>query len=168
MAAKRTVFNPSSTSEVGVRPSSAAFFRARRSKSSASRIVVLICQRIYLEHQYVNGGTNRCTNRMSQVGIPGALVGLQKGDATIAQPLGDATTQFGENLSLANILADRSSGVGMPISPRATVIPQGTPPSVLYGTAGAADSRQNMPTASSEDVRLPRCCMGKNYGVKST
>src|SRR5262245_61154005 len=49
-----TTFSPSSISEVKVRPSSAAFFLARRSKSSGSRIVVLICQRISLEHQYVN------------------------------------------------------------------------------------------------------------------
>jgi hypothetical protein len=43
-----TVFKPSSTNEVRVRPSSAAFFLALRSKSSESRIVVLICQRILL------------------------------------------------------------------------------------------------------------------------
>ena len=49
-----TVFKPSSTNEVRVRPCSAAFFLALRNKSSESRIVVLICQRIFLKHQYVN------------------------------------------------------------------------------------------------------------------
>jgi hypothetical protein len=49
-----TIFKPSSTSEVSVRPSSAAFFLALRSKSSGSRMVVLMCQKIYPEHQYVN------------------------------------------------------------------------------------------------------------------
>ena len=48
-----TVFKPSSTSEVKVRPCSAAFFLARRSRSPESRIVVLICQGIYARHQYV-------------------------------------------------------------------------------------------------------------------
>jgi hypothetical protein len=51
-----TFFKPSSTSEVRVRPCSAAFFLALRSRSSESRIVVLICQSIYLKHQYVNIG----------------------------------------------------------------------------------------------------------------
>ena len=41
-----TVFKPSSTREVRVRPCSAAFFLALRNRSSDSRIVVLICQRI--------------------------------------------------------------------------------------------------------------------------
>ena len=49
-----TLFKPSSTSEVRVRPCSAAFFLARRNRSSESRIVVLICQGIYVRHQYVN------------------------------------------------------------------------------------------------------------------
>lgn len=48
-----TLFKPSSTSEVKVRPCSAAFFLARRNRSSESRIVVLICQGIYARHQYV-------------------------------------------------------------------------------------------------------------------
>jgi hypothetical protein len=37
-----------------VRPSSAAFFLALRSRSSESLIVVLICRKIRLKHQYVN------------------------------------------------------------------------------------------------------------------
>ena len=49
-----TIFRPSSTSEVTVRPSSAAFFLALRSRSSDSLMVVLICQRILPGHQYVN------------------------------------------------------------------------------------------------------------------
>src|ERR1043166_2541032 len=44
----KTVFKPSSTSDVSVRPCSAAFFLALRNKSSESRIVVRICQRIFL------------------------------------------------------------------------------------------------------------------------
>jgi hypothetical protein len=50
------VFKPSSTSEVNVRPSSAAFFLALRSRSSKSLIVVLICQKIRLKHQYAKRG----------------------------------------------------------------------------------------------------------------
>jgi hypothetical protein len=45
----RMVLKPSSTSEVSVRPCSAAFFLALRNKSSESRIVVLICQSISSE-----------------------------------------------------------------------------------------------------------------------
>ena len=48
------VFKPSSISEVRVRPCSAAFFLALCSRSSESRIVVLICQRIRRWHRYVN------------------------------------------------------------------------------------------------------------------
>ena len=53
-ASARTLFSPSSTREVSVRPCSAAFFLALRSSSSESLIVVLICQRISTMHQYVN------------------------------------------------------------------------------------------------------------------
>ena len=49
-----TVFKPSSMREVSVRPCSAAFFLALRKRSSDSRIVVLICQSISSEHQYVD------------------------------------------------------------------------------------------------------------------
>jgi hypothetical protein len=49
----RMARRPSSTREVRVRPSSAAFFLALRSKSWGSRIVVLIRQSIQLKHQYV-------------------------------------------------------------------------------------------------------------------
>jgi hypothetical protein len=49
----RTISNPSSTSDVNVRPCSAAFFLAFRSRASGSLIVVLICQRILHMHQYV-------------------------------------------------------------------------------------------------------------------
>src|SRR5689334_12791674 len=43
-----TAFNPSSNSDVRVRPCSAALFFARRSKSPESLTVVLICQSILL------------------------------------------------------------------------------------------------------------------------
>jgi hypothetical protein len=46
LVSARTVLKPSSNSEVSVRPCSAAFFFALRSKSSESRMVVLICQSI--------------------------------------------------------------------------------------------------------------------------
>jgi hypothetical protein len=49
----RTVFSPSSMSEVNVLPFSAACFFALRNRSSESRIVVRICQSILVRHIYV-------------------------------------------------------------------------------------------------------------------
>jgi hypothetical protein len=48
-----TISSPSSTSDVSVRPCSAALFFAFRSSASGSLIVVLISQRILPTHQYV-------------------------------------------------------------------------------------------------------------------
>ena len=53
----RTILSPSSISEVNVRPFSAAFFLAMRSRSSESRIVVLMHQNIPCRHIYVNPTT---------------------------------------------------------------------------------------------------------------
>ena len=50
----RIILSPSSISEVKVRPFSAAFFLALRSRSSESRIVVLMHQSIQYRHIYVN------------------------------------------------------------------------------------------------------------------
>jgi len=50
----RIILSPSSISEVNVRPFSAAFFLALRSRSSESRIVVLTHQSIRYRHIYVN------------------------------------------------------------------------------------------------------------------
>src|SRR5215467_13945131 len=50
----RIILSPSSISEVNVRPFSAAFFLALRSRSSESRIVVLMHQSIQYRHIYVN------------------------------------------------------------------------------------------------------------------
>lgn len=49
----RTIFNPSSISEVKVLPFSAACLFALRNNSSESRIVVRICQSIFARHIYV-------------------------------------------------------------------------------------------------------------------
>ncbi len=79
--------------------------------------------------------TGQCTLRtgLSKVGIPGATVGLQKDDSTIAEmlkPLGYATGQFGKNH-----LGDRDEYLPTPRLRR--VLRQSLPPQ-RRGGAGAA------------------------------
>lgn len=58
----RIILSPSSIREVNVRPLSAAFFLALRSRSSESRIVVLMHQSIHCRHIYVD--QNRLPGRV--------------------------------------------------------------------------------------------------------
>ena len=96
---------------------------------------------------FITGQTPKRTG-LSKVGIPGAPVGLQARDITIAQalkPLGYATGQFGKNH-----LGDRNEY--LPTSPRLRrVLRQPLPPERRGGAGAAllAEGRHGLHKANS-------------------